>query len=212
MLALHVGLDRVEAETTVTVWDDTVKAWDLGALAAQWMTDFLGTPLRLVRFDPDSPRPVDPDWTTRGTPEPVVAAFQDAYPLLVVSRASLDAVNARLAERGEPAVGMARFRPNIVLDGLDAHDEDHVDTVSFMTESGPVVLALVKPCVRCPIPDVDPATGEVGHAVGDALASYRADPRVGGRVTFGMNAVVVDGAGRSLAVGATGVARYAFAD
>ena len=209
MLALHVGLDRVETETTATVWGDTVKAWDLGALAAQWMSDFLGAPLRLVRFDPDSPRITEPAWTKR---DDVAAAFQDAYPLLVVARASLDAVNERLAANGDAPVGMARFRPNIVLEGLAAHDEDHIDTVSWMTESGPVVLKLVKPCIRCPIPDVDPATGVAGHAVGDALAAYRADPRMGGRITFGMNAIVVEGFGRSLALGAEGRARYAFAD
>jgi uncharacterized protein YcbX len=210
MLALHVGLDRVEAETSATVWNDTVKAWDLGALAAQWMTDFLGRPLRLVRFDPDTPRTADPLWTRRASDAPVAAAFQDAFPLLVVSRASLDALNARLAAAGHGAVGLERFRPNVVLDGLDAHDEDHVDTLAFAGADGPVVLRLVKPCVRCPIPDVDPATGESGHAVGDVLRAYRADPRMDGRVTFGMNAVVVEGFGRTLAVGATGRARYAF--
>jgi uncharacterized protein YcbX len=211
MLALHVGLDRVETETTVTVWNDTVKAWDLGALAAQWMSDFLGTRLRLVRFDPDSPRTPDPAWTKRDASDPAAAAFQDEYPLLVVSRASLDGLNQRLAARGEAPVGMERFRPNIVLDGLEAHDEDHVETVSFMTESGPVVLRLVKPCIRCPIPDVDPATGTTGHVVGDALAAYRADSRMEGRLTFGMNAIVDEGFGRSLTVGAAGSARFAFA-
>ncbi len=54
---------------------------------------------------------------------------------------------------------------------------------------GPVRLKLVKPCARCPIPDVDPATGVAGHAVGDVLAQYRADQRLDGALTFGMNAV-----------------------
>ena len=43
MLALHVALDLVEGPATVTVWDDTVPAWDMGALAAQWFSDFLGS-------------------------------------------------------------------------------------------------------------------------------------------------------------------------
>ena len=47
------ALDVVEGPATVTVWDDTVPAWDMGALAAQWFSDFLGQPCRLVRFDPD---------------------------------------------------------------------------------------------------------------------------------------------------------------
>jgi uncharacterized protein YcbX len=52
MLALHVWLDRVESRCRVRVWDDEVDAWDMGDLAAQWFSDFLGQPrLRLARFD-----------------------------------------------------------------------------------------------------------------------------------------------------------------
>ena len=75
---------------------------------------------------------------------------------------------------------------------------------------GPVRLKLVKPCVRCPVPDIDPATAEGGHAVGDALAGYRADARVGGAITFGMNAVIVEGFERMLRVGQNGSASYRF--
>ena len=56
MLALHVALDRVESELRVRVWDDWVPAYDMGALAAQWFSDFAGRKLRLVRFDPDQRR------------------------------------------------------------------------------------------------------------------------------------------------------------
>ena len=46
------------------VWDDEVKAYDMGALAAQWFSDFLGAArLRLVRFDPEQQRLSDPTWT-----------------------------------------------------------------------------------------------------------------------------------------------------
>lgn len=63
MLALHVAIDAVEAPATVTVWRDTVPAWDMGAVAAQWFTDFLGQPCRLVRFDPEYRRLSSMDWT-----------------------------------------------------------------------------------------------------------------------------------------------------
>ena len=59
MLALHLALDRVEAPCKVTVWNDTVAAYDMGALCAQWFSDFLGRPLRLVRFDPEQRRLAD---------------------------------------------------------------------------------------------------------------------------------------------------------
>jgi uncharacterized protein len=105
---------------------------------------------------------------------------------------------------------MARFRPNLVLDGLDAHGEDPLDEITIGTDEGAVRIKLVKPCARCPIPDVDPLTGKVGHAVGDALQAYRADPRLDGALTFGMNAVIVEGVERNLRVGMTGSASYRF--
>ena len=207
MLALHVALDRVEAPCKATVWNDTVAAYDMGPLCAQWLSDFLGRPLRLTRFDPEQRRLADRRWTGAIEAE---TSFQDAFPLLVASSAGLAEVNRRLAMAGEPAVTMARFRPNLVLGGLDAHGEDHLDEIVFATADGPVRLKLVKPCSRCSIPDVDPATGSAGHAVGDVLAGYRADPRLDGALTFGMNAVIVEGIDRSLRPGLQGRARYAF--
>ncbi len=207
MLGLHLALDAVEAPLRVTVWDDEVAAYDMGDLAAQWFSDFLGRPLRLVRFDPDQKRLSSRRWTGEVEAE---NAFSDGYPLLVASTASLDELNRRLGLAGQAPVTMARFRPNLVLDGLDAHGEDHLDTIAFDTPEGPVRLKLVKPCPRCPIPDIDPATAEPGHAVGDVLASYRADARVDGALTFGMNAVVLEGLERALRVGQAGTADVRF--
>ena len=207
MLALHIAIDAVEAPLRVTVWNDEVAAFDMGDLAAQWFSDFVDTRLRLVRFDPDQKRLSSREWTGAIEAE---NAFSDGFPLLVASTASLAEVNRRLAASGEPAVTPARFRPNLVLDGLDAHGEDHLDEIVFDTPEGPVQLKLVKPCARCSIPDVDPATGERGHAVGDVLAGYRADSRVGGKITFGMNAVIVEGIDRALRTGMAGTANYRF--
>ena len=207
MLALHVALDRVENPTRAKVWHDEVAAYDMGDLCAQWFTDFLDRPLRLVRFDPEHKRLSDHRWTGALDTE---NAFADGFPILVTSTAGIDEFNRRLAALGHAAVTMARFRPNLVLDGLDAHGEDALDEIAFATSEGPVRLKLVKPCARCPIPDVDPATGEPGHAVGDALASYRADARMDGALTFGMNAVIVEGIERVLRTGLSGQATYRF--
>ena len=209
MLALHVRLDTVEAATRVRVWDDVVKAYDMGALAAQWFSDFIGggKRLRLVRFDPEQQRLADPRWTGELQAE---AAFSDAFPLLVTNRASLDDLNRRLAARGAAPVTMQRFRPNLVLDGLQPFDEDHIDEIAFDTPEGPVRLRLVKPCIRCSIPNVDPATADTGSEPGATLAGYRADPRLQGGITFGINAVIVEGLERTLRTGQAGRARLRF--
>jgi len=207
MLALHVALDRVEAPVRATVWDDEVAAYDMGDLCAQWFSDFLGRPLRLVRFDPEHKRLSDRRWT--GTLD-AENAFADGFPILVSSVAAIGELNRRLQAQGLPDVTMARFRPNLVLDGLDAHGEDALDEIEFATDDGPVRIKLVKPCARCPIPDVDPVTAEPGRAVGDTLAGYRADARLDGKITFGMNAVIVEGIERVLRVGMSGSATFKF--
>jgi len=204
---LHIALDTVELPVRVTVWNDEVAAYDMGDLAAQWFSDFLGRKLRLARFDPEQKRLSNRRWTG---PYAAENAFADGFPILVASSAGLAEFNRRMALAGHAAVTMERFRPNLVLDGLDAHGEDPIDEIEFDAGEGPVHIKLVKPCSRCTIPDVDPLTGETGHAVGDTLASYRADARLDGALTFGMNAIVLAGIDSALRVGMTGGATYKF--
>lgn len=199
MLALHVAIDAVEAPATVTVWRDTVPAWDMGAVAAQWFTDFLGQPCRLVRFDPEYRRLSSLEWTG-GIEAP--NQFADGFPILVASEASMEDLNGRMLAAGHAAVGIERFRPNVVLAGVGAHDEDRVDLIRVDGGAeGEVHLQPVKPCSRCPIPNIDPATAQSDPAVGDLLRTYRQDKRLDGAITFGMNAIVRQGAGQMLRVG-----------
>jgi uncharacterized protein YcbX len=207
MLALHLRLDTVDAPTRVQVWDDVVRAYDMGPLAAQWFSDFLGRPARLARFDPEETRQPDPAWAAGTT---VGAEFADGFPLLVVGSASLVDLNQRLAAQGQPPVTMQRFRPNLVLDGLEPFDEDRLSDLHITTAEGPVHLRLTKPCVRCGVPNVDPLTGEAGTEPGRTLAGFRADARMRGGITFGMNAVVLAGAGCTLRVGQAVQTDWAF--
>jgi uncharacterized protein YcbX len=207
MLALHIALDAVEQPCKVRVWDDEVSAYDMGDTAAQWFSDFLGQKLRLARFDPDVRRLSSLQWT-RGVE--ALNQFSDGYPLLVASEASLDGLNARLANAGHAPVGIERFRPNVVLAGVEAHDEDRLASLRIDTGDAPVELLPVKPCARCPIPNVDPATGQSSPAVGDALQAYRQDARLNGAVTFGMNVIVTAGLEQVLRVGQPVAGNYAF--
>jgi uncharacterized protein YcbX len=208
MLALHLSLDKVEQATRVRVWDDEVAAYDMGDLAAQWFSDFLGQQhLRLVRFDPEQQRLSSKKWT--GAVD-APNQFSDGFPVLVLSQGSLDGLNQRLVAAGHAAVPMLRFRPNIVLAGLDAHDEDRLDVLHIDTPDGAVQLKGVKPCPRCPIPNIDPATGQTSPEVGDTLQGYRQNPIVGGGLSFGMNAVLLQGLGHTLRLGQTVQANYRF--
>ena len=57
---------------------------------------------------------------------------------------------------------------------------------------------------------MNPLTGEPGNEPGDTLSTYRADARVEGAITFGMNAVIVEGIDCGLRVGMAGAATYRF--
>jgi hypothetical protein len=136
--------------------------------------------------------------------------FSDGFPLLVISDASLTSLNDRQLAAGHDAVGIERFRPNVVLSGLQAHDEDRLDVIRIDTGAAQVLLKPVKPCPRCPIPNIDPQTAISSPQVGDTLQGYRQDPRVGGAVTFGMNVIVMEGVGAVLRVGQAMVADIDF--
>jgi uncharacterized protein YcbX len=198
MLALHLQIDAVEAPVSVRMWDEPLAAYDMGGVAAQWFSDFLGARLRLARFDPEQRRVADTAWT--GGIE-ATSQFSDGFPLLVLGEASLVGLNDRLAAAGQAAAEVQRFRPNIVLNGIEAHDEDRVATLEIDADDGTARLQLVKPCPRCPIPNVDPATAAIDTRVSDALQRYRQSDRLGGAIAFGMNAIVTEGDGLTLKVG-----------
>jgi len=216
MVALSVSLHvPTTTPVRVRVWDDEVPAFDMGDAASGWLTACLGSglgSLRLVRFDERHARQSSNKWT-HGLP--AFNQFSDGFPVLVTSMASLHELNTRLTAQGVAAVDMRRFRANVVLGdapgyALLPHDEDRVGVMTVVGEGEPVQLQPVKPCARCPIPNIDPDTALAASAVGDTLQSYRQDARVKGGITFGMNAITLSGVGQVLRVGQTVSANWTF--
>lgn len=221
MSELRTPLDaaRLDAARRVqtSVWRDAAYGIDTGDASAAWFSDFLGIPARLLRFNPDEERIVDPDYT--GSVGGATTLFADGFPLLVVGQASLDDLNARLTAKGAPAIPIDRFRPNVVLTGLDAYEEDYVETLSIAGESTAqqsMELQLVKLCARCPMPTIDQAKGapdpDWPNEPSDTMSVYRAQPQRDGAITFGNNALVVNGAGGWLRAGQEVEAELAFGD
>src|SRR5690606_38398798 len=104
------------ARREATVWKNTVQALPASVDADAWISAWLGFPARFVYMDAGCVRGVDPD---HGQPGDEVS-FADGYPLMLISQAALDALNARLAQ----PVPMLRFRPSIVVAGTTPHAED----------------------------------------------------------------------------------------
>ena len=166
----------------VVIWDDTVEAIDAGDVAAAWLTRYLGFPVRLMHMDATVHRAVDVAYAQPGDE----VSFADGYPLLVISQAALDGLNARLAS----PVPMARFRPNLVVAGALPHAEDGWRRVRI----GGVEFDAVKPCTRCVFTTIDPATmtrDPAGEPL-RTLLTYRRTPK---GVSFGMN-LIPRGTGR----------------
>jgi uncharacterized protein len=201
-IAVELDAPRT-ASHEVVVWRSTVRGFDEGDAIANALSAFLGAPLRLVRFDPAQQRACNPDYAGDSGAH---TRFADAFPILVIGSASLDDLNRRLAAKRSPALPMNRFRPNVVVDGLEPYDEDHLATLAI----GEAVLEFVKLCIRCQVPTIDQATAiATGPEPSRTLATYRQHDDLGG-VAFGMNAVVAAGAGTTLAVGMPARAEFAF--
>ena len=166
---------------TVSVWSSTgLQAEDCGDDAASWLSSCLGTSCRLVRAGPAFHRPV----LKPGKAQPGdVVAFADAYPLLVVSEASLADLNSRLVERGGEPMPMDRFRPNLVVSGTEPFAEDGWARVRV----GEAVLRGGGPCARCAVTTTDQLTAERGEEPLRTLAAFRRDPRQPSQVNFGQN-------------------------
>ena len=199
---LALAADAQAPAREVTVWNSQVRGFDAGDDAADWLSSAIASDVRIVRFDPALPRFSSRDYAGDSGAQ---VRFADGYPVLVIGQASLDHLNERLAARGSPPVAMNRFRPNLVLDGLEPHDEDALASIGI----DGVVLKPVKPCTRCQVTTIDQASANTGLEPLRTLSTYRRDDRLAG-VTFGMNAIVVAGAGRRIAVGSTASCEFDF--
>ena len=165
MPPLSVPRDVSGASLAIVVWKFSGGGIDCGAAAADWVSQYLETPLRLVRFDVQQPRVCNPEWT-QGTR--AVTEFSDGYPVLVISRASLAELNSRLPKE----LPMARFRPNVVIDDVAAYDEDRIHELA----TDEVTLRIVKPCTRCSITTTDQERGALdGVEPLATLKKYRFD-------------------------------------
>lgn len=172
----------------VRCWDDDVDAIEVVGDAAALVAQHLGEPCTLVFMPDDVVRPVEAPY---GKPGDRVG-FADAYPVLLAARASLDDLNARLAA----PVAMSRFRPNLVVDGGAAFEEDRHARVGI----GAATFRMPKRCSRCQVVLVDQLTGVVGKEPLRTLAAYRTEAN---SVYFAQN-LIPDASAATITSGASG--------
>ncbi|MER6357188.1 MOSC N-terminal beta barrel domain-containing protein [Streptomyces sp. NPDC001634] len=170
--------------TTTARWSgEKIETVPAGSEAAEWFTTYLGEDVTLVHLDdPAVRRPIDdPPY---GRPGETVS-LADAYPLLLTTLASLDALNSLIAQGDHPDEGplpMNRFRPNVVVAGTAPWAEDDWKRIAI----GEVVFRSAKMCGRCVVTTTDQATAERGKEPLRTLGRHR---RFGNQLAFGQNVV-----------------------
>jgi len=160
-----------KAEVTGSVYTLEVNAW---------FSRFLEMDVKLVRM-PAQRRAVDPQFAN----PPATTTFTDGFPALLTTQASLDDLNFKLADNGTDPMEMRRFRPNIVVDGNAAWDEDHWKQI----RANGIAFDVVKPCGRCVMTTVEPSLGKIvdPHEPLATLNKYRRNEA--GKVIFGQNLI-----------------------
>lgn len=189
-----------EQRVDVSVWNDNFEALDEGQRISDWLTRVLQFkhPLRLVRMAKDVIRPqsepalLGPETSTQ---------FADAAPFLVTNESSLDDLNNQLVLKGASPVPMNRFRPNIVISGLEAYSEYQTKQLSESNDR--YRLQLCFPCERCIVTTTNQETAEVDRAGQQPLATLREMNTAPGHegAYFGQNAKLVQGAGETVSIG-----------
>ncbi|MGA4944106.1 MOSC domain-containing protein [Streptomyces cinereoruber] len=179
---LTVEVPHPSATVTVDVFDKPVEAVPAGPDAAAWLSAFLEGDFRLVHMDaPEHRRPVDPVYALPGE----TVSFADAYPLLVTTTASLDALNSLIAlgDRAEEGpLPMSRFRPNLVVEGTEPWAEDAWTRIGV----GEVTFRVARASGRCVVTTTDQLTGARGKEPLRTLARHR---QRDGRLVFGQNLI-----------------------
>lgn len=158
---------------SVTVWQSVVDAIAYDGHVSEWFSDVLTTKCQLVVMPESSERHVSPQFDTGGD----IVSFADGYPLMLIGEATLDDLNNRLLEKYHDdeysehlPLPMNRFRPNVVVRGSAALEEDGWAKVRI----GEMLFRVAKPCARCVITTIDQARGEFdGKEPLKTMATYR---------------------------------------
>jgi len=166
---IHEHGEKVE----VRVWDDVFMACEIKPELNQWFSDFLEKPVRLMKVPFDSTRVINQKYNT----EQQSMGFQDSSPVLITFQESLDDLNGRM----QIPVPMHRFRPNLIISGLDPYQEDDISRLQI----NGVVFKIFKSCSRCIFTTIDQETGQNGAEPLKTLSSYR---QKGNDILFGASA------------------------
>ncbi len=193
-IAFQISADAERREARV--WQNQCQVLDEGDVVADWLTTVTQSPfpLRLVRMAEDFERNVDQS-DKLGSNAVVKTDFADGFPYLITNEESLNKLNQHLSL----PIPMNRFRPNIVVSGLEAFSEHKIKALN----NSQVEFALQYPCERCIVTTIDQTTA-VKHPEQEPLKTLRRlnpMPNTLNAAAFGENASLGRGEGKIISVG-----------
>ena len=176
---LNIATQKIESGNpfNVTIWDDTVTAFEVDPSYSKWFSEHLELSCKLVHFPEENPRPVNPKYKVNDEH----VSLADAYPFMIIGQSSLDDLNGRL----DNPVPINRFRPNFVFTGGKPFEEDSWRNFSI----GDNRFVGVKLCDRCVLTTVNQETAEKGVEPLKTLATYR---KWDNKIYLGQNLVALD--------------------
>lgn len=152
--SMDFGLSETEGESLkATLWKKEVSVQEVSEEVSQWISSKLDKKVKLVRAD---------------------EAAVDKCPVSVLSKATLELLDMKVGKR----VAVSRFRPNLIIDHMEAHGEDLIEGFYI----GPVEFHFVEKNARCKAIQVNPLTGEFTEEPMKTLSTYRKEE---GKVYFG---------------------------
>jgi len=198
IISLDIGRKKL---VKATVWGDECEAYDEGEEASIWLTRHLGkykrSSLRLVRFSPNAMRAVPEKYLNS---EEAQSAFSDQFPYLVTTNNSLDFLNGSLMENGALEVSMDRFRPNVVVDGLEQIEKKTLYCLGEV--AGRYRFSMKKPCTRCKITTISQNSGVINNPKEPLATLIKLNLDGDGKeAVFGQNAIIVNTANPKTFVG-----------
>ncbi len=147
--ALHVPYEAEGPMRTVKIWDDELEAQEVNEACNAWFSEKLNKPCALVQLPNNRQRMASKKYTED---DEVAVSFADGFPILIANEASLE----DLAQKSGMALEMERFRPNIVVSGAQAWEENTWKELQI----NQLTLMGAKPCGRCKVTTLNPKTGE----------------------------------------------------
>ncbi|GAB1609366.1 mitochondrial amidoxime reducing component 2-like [Argonauta hians] len=136
-----------------SVWGNQIKGLDCGDVAAKWICRYLQKDGYRMVYSGDNLEKRNVIPKQYSAVQNAQCVYQDSSPYHLLSQASIDNINSRI----DKEVNVHNFRPNILVEGCMAFDEDSWDEIKIGSE---VTFHYIEPCTRCLLTTVDPDQGE----------------------------------------------------